>query len=384
MRAGSNPGSVEAAGSAELDGGAPRRRGRRRLLAGVAVVLLAVAGASALIVGNLLAGSGKPIPGVGGNASQTALARVRRGTLSSQTSVGGALGYAGSHSIVNERQGTFTALPHAGAIVRCGQVLYRVSNSPVALLCGGTPAYRSLSQGDSGPDVRQLNANLVRLGYATRSALDPSSAYFGSETAYALERLQLHLGVDQTGSLSDGQAVFLPGPLRITKVTTTLGAAAGPGAPVAQATSTRRQVVVDLDAAQQSSVKVGDRVTITLPNNQATSGVVTSIGTVASSSRGSGATIPVDITPLHPRLAGTLDQAPVQVQITTASVRNALVVPVDALLARAGGGYAVEAVDGRGVHHLVLVRPGLFDDADGLVQVSGPLSAGERVVVPGT
>jgi peptidoglycan hydrolase-like protein with peptidoglycan-binding domain len=384
MRAASDAGSVEAAGSAELGRGAARRRGRRRLLAGVAVVLLAVAGTTAISVGNPFADSGKPAPGVSHNALGTALARVRQGTLSSQTSVSGALGYAGSHTIVNERQGTFTALTHAGAIVRCGQVLYRVANSPVALLCGRTPAYRSLSQGDIGPDVRQLNANLVRLGYVTRSALDPSSDYFGSETAYALERLQAHLGVDQTGSLSDGQAVFLPGPLRITKVTATLGAAARPGAPVAQASSTRRQVVVDLDAGQQASVKAGDWATITLPDNQATPGVVTSIGTVASSSRGSGATIPVDITPLRPRVTGKLDQTPVQVQITTASVRNALVVPVDALVARAGGGYAVETVDGRGVHHLVPVTLGLFDDADGLVQVSGPLSAGERVVVPGT
>jgi hypothetical protein len=36
------------------------------------------------------------------------------------------------------------------------------------------------------------------------------------------------------------------------------------------------------------------------------------------------------------------------------------------------------------VHHLVAVTTGLFDDADGLVQVSGPGSAaGQRVVVPG-
>ena len=58
--------------------------------------------------------------------------------------------------------------------------------------------------------------------------------------------------------------------------------------------------------------------------------------------------------------------------------------PVDALLALAGGGYAVEVAAGR-VHHLVAVTPGLFDDADGLVQVSGRgLAAGQRVVVPAT
>jgi hypothetical protein len=54
------------------------------------------------------------------------------------------------------------------------------------------------------------------------------------------------------------------------------------------------------------------------------------------------------------------------------------------LLALANGGYAVEEVGAGGVHHLVGVSTGLFDDADGLVQVSGgALAAGQRVVVPG-
>jgi hypothetical protein len=357
---------------------------RRRLLTGLVVVLLAGIGAVGFVVGNPFTGTGKPKPGVSDNAFGTSLATVRLGTLSSQTSVSGTLGYAGSYTIVNERQGEFTALPHAGGIVGCGQVLYRVANSQVVLLCGGTPAYRSLSEGDTGPDVRQLNANLVRLRYATRSALDPSSDYFSSETAYALEQLQKKLAVDQTGSLELGRAVFLPGPLRITKVTATLGTSAGPGGPVAQASSTRRQVGVELDAAQQSSVKAGDRVLITLPNNRTTPGVITSVGKVAVSSRSSGSTVPVYIAPRDPRVTGRLDQAPVQAQITTASVKHALIVPVDALLALAGGRYAVETVDAQGVHHLVAVTPALFDDADGLVQVTGALSAGERVVVPAT
>ena len=72
------------------------------------------------------------------------------------------------------------------------------------------------------------------------------------------------------------------------------------------------------------------------------------------------------------------------VEITTESVQNVLVVPVDALLALAGGGYALEVAEGR-VHRLVAVTVGLFDDAEGLVQVSGQgLSAGQRVVVPAT
>lgn len=71
------------------------------------------------------------------------------------------------------------------------------------------------------------------------------------------------------------------------------------------------------------------------------------------------------------------------VDITTASVHDALVVPVDALLALSGGGYALEVAGAHGVHHLVVVTLGIFDDAEGLVQVSGSgLSAGAVVVVP--
>lgn len=370
---------------ASTDGLDPSRlaASRRRLWLSVVLVLGLAAAGSAVALTNPFAATGNAKGGVLDNGYPTALTAVTRGSLSSQTSVGGTLGYAGSYSVINEAQGAFTALPYAGQVVGCGQVLYRVANSPVVLLCGRTPAYRSLYEGDSGPDVRELNQNLVALGYATRSELDPSADYFSTETAYALERLQARLGVEETGSLSEGQAVFLPGPLRITQVAAMLGTSAPPGGSVAQATSTRRQVTVNLDAAQQSSVQAGDRVMITLPNNDTTPGVVRSVGKVASTSNGS-TTVPVYIAPIDRRVTGSLDQAPVQVQITTASVSDALIVPIDALVAPAGGGYAVETVE-LGIHRLVAVTPGLFDDDDGLVQViSQGLQAGERVVVPAT
>src|SRR5207244_13422220 len=65
-------------------------------------------------------------------------------------------------------------------------------------------SYRSLSAGDSGPDVAALNANLVHLGYATQAQLDPSSHDFSSATVSALKKLQSKLAEDQTGSLDLG------------------------------------------------------------------------------------------------------------------------------------------------------------------------------------
>ncbi len=162
---------------------------------------------------------------------------------------------------------TFTSLPTVGQRFNQGQVLYQVNAQPVVLLYGSTPAYRALSEGMTGPDVTELNADLVALGYATSSELSPTSDYFSSETFYALEKLQVALGVTETGTLVLGQAVFLPTAVLVTSVTATLGGPAQAGAIVLTATATARQVDVALDASQQSEVAVGDKVAITLPNN---------------------------------------------------------------------------------------------------------------------
>jgi hypothetical protein len=332
------------------------------------------------------------------NADPTSLATVMRQDLSDQTEVSATLGYAGSYTVVSGSSGTFTELPALGQVVSQGQVLYRVDNSPVVLLNGATPAYRSLSEGASasdvtGPDVQELNADLVALGYVSSSELSPTSDEFGYWTKVGVEKLQAALGVTQNGTLALGQAVFLPTATRVTSLTGSLGGPAQPGGTVLAATSTTRQVSIALDASQQSEVAVGDKVTITLPNNRTTPGVISSVGTVASAgssgssgSSGSGSsspTITVLVNPTDPAATGTWDQASVNVTITTATATNVLVAPIDALLAQPGGRYAVEVVDSSGVHRLVDVTLGIFDDADGLVQVSGPgLATGQQVVVP--
>src|SRR5262249_25266676 len=151
--------------------------------------------------------------------------------------------------------------------------------------------------------------------------------------------------------------------------------------------STRHQVLINLDAAQQTEVKVGDPVTVTLPGGRTSPGRVSFVGSVASVPEATDAgasktpTIEVDVRLLRQAAAGRLVQAPVQVWTATASVKDVLVAPVNALLARAGGGYAVEVVGADGVHRLAPVSLGLFDDADGLVQVTGSrLRAGQRIV----
>jgi hypothetical protein len=340
-------------------------------------------------------------------------AQVERRTLSAAVSQAGTLTYrarsdGSPYSVINQARGTYTKLPAAGQVIAQGHVLYRVNDRPVVLLHGSTPAYRNLSAGARGPDVDELNADLVALGYATRAQLRRKSASFGPATAVAVDKLQAALGVTQNGMLTLGQVVFEPSAVRVTSVSVQFGGSTQAGETVMQGTSTIRQVHVPLSASEQTTMAIGDKVTITLPNNRTTPGVVSSVGAVATCPSSSGAdgsgsssaargtdtcssgssgssspTISVDVTPSQPAATGTWDQAPVQVGITTATVPNALVVPVTALLARSGGGYAVEVVGAGARNHLVPVSLGLFDDAEGLVQVTASrLAAGQEVVVP--
>jgi multidrug efflux pump subunit AcrA (membrane-fusion protein) len=106
---------------------------------------------------------------------------------------------------------------------------------------------------------------------------------------------------------------------------------------------------------------------------------------VASGSS-SSPTVPVEVKLTDSSAAGSWDEAPVTVNITTASVSNVLAVPVAALMAEPSGAYEVEVVEPGNARSWVPVKLGLFDQTagPGLVQVTGNLTPGERVVVPST
>ncbi len=300
--------------------------------------------------------------------------------------------------------GIYTALPKAGNLISEDQSVYAVNGVKVPLLYGSIAAYRSFYGGMSdGADVGQLTHDLIALGYG--AGLSPSNHY-STATAAALERWQTALGLPVTGTLLLGQVVFEPGPIRVTSVTSSVGASAAPGN-VLDATSTTPIVTVDLEVTQEYLLKPGDPVTVELPDGVTTvDGVVQSVGNVAvcpggsgtgtggsgantadqtpCSSSGSGSsstptvtvTIALDTTPP----GATLDQAPVNVNITTQRADNVLAVPVNALLALQGGGYGVEVVSG-GVDRLVGVTTGLYSNT--MVQISGAgISAGTLVEVP--
>jgi hypothetical protein len=354
-------------------------------LAGAAV--LTAAAATGGVVAMSSAEQVTPTP----QESPANTAKVERGKLSDRVSQAGILTFRAQpdgspYSAINQARGTYTKLPAEGGKVECGDVLYRVDDDPVLLLCGTVPSYRDLDIGDKGKDVRQLNRNLHELGHDADADIDPDDDNFTWKTEAALKKLQDDKGCDESGKLDIGDAVFLPKSARISKVTGKLGGSAQPGGQVAQATSDTLEVQVNLDPSQQGEVKKGDRAQITLPGNKLVKGKVDRLGRVARTAGkddGVGnATIPAYISLDKPAQARGLDRAPVQVDITTKGVESALSVPVTALVGKSGGGFAVEVVRDGGTRELVAVKLGLFDTADGRVQVDGDLREGDDVVVP--
>jgi multidrug efflux pump subunit AcrA (membrane-fusion protein) len=363
--------------------GQARPHARRRRAVAVVLVLV-VLGAGAGIAWAAGAFRSHDSSGTGPGAPAPATQAVVREDLSSQVPVTATLGYADSYTVRGRAGGTLTWLPSPGQVIGQGQALYRVDNGvPVVLLYGSVPAWRTLDQGLTGADVTQLNHDLVALGYASGSDIAALGwNFFSWGTAYGVQQMESALGVSSPpGSLPLGSVVFEPGAIRVTNV---LGSLGGPGiGPVLAATSDQHAVTISLSTAQESEVAVADAVTVTLPDGASTPGTISSVGTVASGTA-SNATIQVTVTLTHPSAAGTLDQAPVTVYITTASVSNVLAVPVGALLAQSSGTYAVEVIGAGGTRRLVAVTAGIFDDSSGMVQVTGALTPGEHVVVPAT
>ena len=360
--------------------------------AGIAAGLLAAAAAG--VVATIAVRGGQAAAGPPA-APPVTTATVVRTDLATTVLTAGTLGYAETNPVVNQLTGTYTALPAPGQVIRPGQDLYRVDNRPVALMRGATPAWRAFAPGmTGGPDVSELQGNLIALGYAA-GLLTAPSGQFDARTEDAVLRWQHAAGYPVTGEIAFGQVVFLPAGVIVGGLYEAPGQPASPGQLPYGVTATNRTVTVPL-SPDLPAVTTGEGVSIVLPSGTTTPGTITAIGPAppasgsgagnsgtgsasGSSGTGAGTSLQVTVTPDRPAATGTGQDVAVQVSVVTQSVRDVLAVPVTALLALAGGGYGVELAGPDGADRLVGVTTGLF--ANTLVEVSGPgLRAGMKVV----
>jgi hypothetical protein len=320
--------------------GRRRPRWRPRALA-LGLAAAAVAAAAALLA---LSGVFDSAAGSDDEQARTATATVARRDLVQPSIVSGTLGYDGTPALVNYRRATITSLAEEGRVLPRGGVLYRLDENPAVLFFGSQPAWRPLAPGVSdGRDVR-LEQNLRALGYDDGRELTIDRR-FDAATAAAVERWQEDIELPATGRVDLGDIVFLPSTRRVGTMTASLGDPIRPGARLMTTSSTERLVTAEIDAGDQQDIAVGGKVTIDLRNGMTTTGTITEVGTVASageetsggpmSSGSPTSTITFEVRPDRPTVAAGLDQAPVEVGVVSERAKDALSVPVSALLARA-------------------------------------------------
>lgn len=347
-------------------------RRRVRIIAPVAAVL--VIGAVALAVQQPWR-SATAAPDA---AKAPVTAEAERTTLTSDLRLNGNLSYGQAIDLPG-RAGIITRLPKAGDTIGVGQAVYEVDGAPVIAIRGDRPFWRDLSAGvTDGPDVRQLEQALADLGFGRDLTVDD---HFTAITESSIRAWQKSIGVPVDGVLALGDAVAVnAASVRVSSVTATLGVSDG-ASPLAY-TGTTLRVETALTDAQSREILPATPVTVVLPDGTEAPATLTSIDPGGQPTKEEGKTTPaiatVDLA--DPAVAQGIGLRAVKVVLAASEVKDAIVVPVTALVATADGGYAVDVLRAKGRIERVAVETGLI--ADTRVQiVGGDLAEGDAVVV---
>ncbi|MET0910185.1 MAG: peptidoglycan-binding protein [Ilumatobacteraceae bacterium] len=349
---------------------------RRWPFIGGAIVLAGAAGITAVVVSGA---SGDDVVDADQPVVERSLVEVTTRDLVRSQEFDGTAGHGTPQPLVLAASGTLTSLPTAGDVLSAGDTVVTVDGAPVVVLSGPTPMWRTLGPGvDDGADIVQLEFALAALGYAEEHDLTVDEEWT-SATTRAVKAFQEDHGQDDDGTVDLGEIVWVDGTVRVDSVGGTIGQAAAEAA--IEVTAPEPSVDVDADVASADLLPVGGTVDVELPSGEVVSGTVTSVGVTRTDESGASS-VPIEIT-LDSADGATPDLAdglPVDVVAKIVSAEGVVAVPVEAVLALAEGGYAVEVELADGTTRLVGVELGVF--ADGYVEVTGEVAAGDQVVVP--
>jgi peptidoglycan hydrolase-like protein with peptidoglycan-binding domain len=365
-------------------GGLARRRQRTVILA--VLVLLAVAGVSwwagrATTTTSALAHSATT------PKAPVLTAAVVRKRLGTTLRASGKLVAAGSETIsvgsiaVANAESVVTAnVVHVGERIGNGAVVAQIAGQPVFVFAGDTPMYRSLSAGETGPDIAQLQRDLISIGYD----ITDTSGTYGASTSSALTALYENDGYKPPPTLPTGSGRKAPRLVVepqseivfVRKLPATVAALKEPigkaiGAPAV--TLTFGHVVVDatMTASQGYLLERGDRATVAVAGGRS---LVGKVRTIDRSVQKPTATATI-------ALRGVAASAHVGSRVfvsidAESSAVPTLAVPIGALFASgAGGAYVV--LDDHGRRH---VPVSVGQAVGGYVPVVNPPAA----LLPGT
>lgn len=313
-----------------------------------------------------------------------ATATAQRGDIIEQLEYEGTLGHGKSVAVKSVSQGVLTWLPPEGAVVHRGEPLYAVADRPVPLLIGRLPLYRDLGPTVSdGSDVEQLEKNLVAMGFSDSLTVDDQ---WTSATTDAVQAWQKSMDWEETGTVRMSEVLVLPGARRIQTHEAVRGDSVSPGIPLVTTTGTKHVVSVALPAEDVDFVEPGNAVGVQLPDGSDVTGTVVKESRVVSVKQGEqgeadelNVEVRIEVADSDRKAAARYDQAPVTVTIRAVHARGVIVVPVEALVALSGGGYAVETLV-QGIPQLRAVAVG--DYSAGKAAITAGLGDGDEVVVP--
>ena len=336
-------------------------------------------------------------------------------------------------------RGTLTRTANEGTVIAAGDVVAEIDGTPVVALYGQVPQFRVINiEAEPGADIRQLEENLVALGFDPDGAVTVDDT-FTTATADLVLAWEQSLGLTTPdGTVDAGQIAFVPGPSEVTsrtpvgtqvnagqqilgtvtvaesgfvaasvdedgqpiELTLNLGdpvdgddisegatvvevlndsTTAAVGRPLYRWEAGLGSIQLAVDVDEVSAFELGRTLQVELPDGQLVDASVTELSDVARSiQNGNQTTTVIDVTvqPDEP-IESIVSAGPVTIRVETDRTDGAVLVPASALIALAEGGHAVE-VDGRG---LIGVELGAFDD--GWVEIlDGAIDAGESVVVP--
>ena len=228
-----------------------------------AAALSLVALGAGLGAGYLLASRQNDTTSVTSEPVKLSTAKVQQLDLVTYDETTATLGFTTSATVSSPIAGTVTSVVAGGDTVDAGTVVATIDGAPVVAMIGDIPSYRDLSTSSTdGADIRQLELNLVQLGFDPDHEIVIDENY-DAATKTAVTAWEDSLGLTGDGKITKGELVFVPGRLLVDTVSATVGGSVNAGSALVVGRQSERKYLVaglagaTIDHQSPAGTKVG-------------------------------------------------------------------------------------------------------------------------------
>ncbi len=299
---------------------------------------------------------------------------TRRDLTETRTSTA-SVSYGDPWQAAIEATGVVTRRHDRGTIVEPGQALIWLDTKPVYLAEGEVPVYRTLeltsrraSKQQTGDDVTQLQRFLLDQGHNDSDRLI-ADGVFGTSTQRAVKAWQKANGLKETGAVDRSQLVFHPSSVRLDSAPQIGSQFDG-----LSITEGKQTLLAEFDNKSGSFLPIGGSIDLEFGDGSTATGTIVESDSKVGDDGRRKIEVAIEVSTPVP---GGVDRVKVSASRVVADA--ALVVPARALLALAGGGYAVEVQTTTGPE---LRRVEIGAVVDDNVEITGAVVEGDEVVVP--